>query len=82
MDECNTFKAIIFCLDKHEIYPRGNNRTAGGIFKEVAQCAVKDLHTSPQTASGFYLCMIHSSHMATEDNILDCTELHASHLSK
>lgn len=81
MDERNTFKAIIFCLDKHEIYPHVIIELREA-FKEVAQCTVKDLHTSPRTASGFYLCMIHSSHMATEDNILDCTELHASHLSK
>lgn len=74
MNEPNTFNAIIFCLDKHEIYPLVIIELQD-IFKEVAQCTVKDLYTSSQTASGVYLCMIHSPHMATEDNILDCTEL-------
>lgn len=81
MGERNTFKAIILCLDKHEIYPPVIIELREA-FKEVSQCTVKDLHTSPQTASGFYLCVIHCSHMATEDNILDCTELHASHLCR
>lgn len=26
----------------------------------------KDLHTSSQPASGFYLCVVHSSHMAAD----------------
>lgn len=74
MDERNTLKAIIFCLDKHEIHPPVIIELREA-FKEVARCTVEDLRTSPQTASGFYLRMIHSSHMATEDSILDCTEL-------
>ncbi len=81
MDKSNTFKAIIFCLDEHEIYPLVIIELREA-FKEVAQCTVKDLHSSPQTASGFYLCMIPSSHMATEDNIFDSAEPHVSHLSK
>lgn len=48
--ERNTFKAIILCLDKHEIYPPVIIELREA-FKEVSQCTVKDLHTSPQTAS-------------------------------
>lgn len=73
--ERNTFKAIIFCLDEHEIHPLVIIELREA-FKEVAQCTIKDLHTSPQTAPGFYLCRIHSSHM------VGCKEPHASHLSK
>lgn len=81
MGERNTFKAIIFCLDKHEIYPLVITELREA-FKEVSRCTVKDLHTPLQTASGCYLCAMHSSHMTTEDNILDCTELRASHLRR
>lgn len=68
MGERSTFKAIIFCLDKHEIYPLVIIELREA-FREVAQCTVKDLRTSPQTASGFYLYMKHGSQMATEDNM-------------
>lgn len=50
MGERNTFKAIILRLDKHEIYPPVIIELREA-FKEVSQCTVKDLHTSPQTAS-------------------------------
>lgn len=64
MGERNTFKAIIFCHDEHEIYPLviTEQREA---FKEVSQRTVKDLHTPLQTASGFYLRVIRSSRMTT-----------------
>lgn len=41
MDEHNTLKAIIFCLDKHEIYPPGNNGTGGRWYKKMALVQLK-----------------------------------------
>lgn len=79
MGERHTFKAIIFCLDKHEIYPLVIIELQEAL-KEVFQCTVKDLRTSTQPASGFYLCVIHSSHMAAEHNTLTCIQSCVLHI--
>lgn len=51
MDERNTLKAIIFCLDKHEIHPLVIIELREA-FKEVARCTVEDLRTSPSDSFG------------------------------
>lgn len=80
MDERNTFKAIIFCLDKHEIHPLVIIELREA-FKEVAQCTVKDLHTS--ASDSFRLLSVYDTQLSWPQRITySTTELHASHLCK